>query len=66
MYRKEGAYGYKAFNLSPTKGELKDTTFLYLTPEIRSDKDEFKMDIWKRIPVNLEIKSLKLTIFEPK
>jgi hypothetical protein len=66
MERKQGAYGYKTFELENDVKEMKSKTIYFLTPEIRIKKDIFKMDIWKRSPGNLTIDNLKIRAFERK
>jgi hypothetical protein len=57
MNRKEGAYGYFAPEI---KDSIKNQyTYTYLTPEIRSMKDELKCYIWNRAKKPLKIKHLK-------
>jgi hypothetical protein len=66
MERKEGAYGYKTFELENDVKELTSKTIYFLTPEIRNNKDIFKMDIWKRSIGNLTIDNFKIRAFERK
>jgi hypothetical protein len=62
MNRKEGAYGYFAPEI---KDSIKNQyTYTYLTPEIRSMKDELKCYIWNRAKKPLKIKHLKVKIWE--
>ena len=64
MERKEGAYGYRKFELEKNGSNWKSMTIYFLTPEIRSDKDFFKIEFWKRTPSKLKLDNVKLTIFE--
>ena len=44
----------------------KKREFFFLTPEIRSIKDELKFDFWKKSPSSLWIDDFQLDIFEQK
>jgi hypothetical protein len=65
MDRAEGAYGYRAWDL-PFSTTWKKREFFFLTPEIRSIKDELKFDFWKKSPSSLWIDDFQLDIFEQK
>ncbi len=64
--RAEGPYGYNAFPLDSCDGKWHVMSIEYLTPEIRSVKDEFKFDFWKEKPSDLDVDDFELTIFEKK
>jgi hypothetical protein len=63
--RKEGNYGYQVFDLKNTN-TWESVSFYYLTPPIRSTKDELKSYFWKRSECNLEVDDFKLEVFSPK
>jgi hypothetical protein len=63
--RVEGAYGYKAWDL-PITSTWKEVEFFYLTPEVRSIKDELKFDFWKKTPCQLFLDEFQLDIYEQK
>lgn len=66
--RKEGAYGYRAYDIRPDSlaSQWKHYRFEYLSPEIRSPKDELKTYFWNRSKVLIDIDNLRITVFEPK
>ncbi len=64
MERKNGAYGYKTFELENEVKLMKEANFYFLTPEIRSENDIFKIDIWKRSMGKITIDNLKIRAFE--
>jgi hypothetical protein len=66
MERKEGAYGYRKFELEKNGSNWKSMTIYFLTPEIRNEKDCLKIEFWKRTPSKLILDNVKLTIFEKK
>lgn len=66
MERKNGAYGYKTFELQNDVKQMHKATFYFLTPEIRSENDVFKIDLWKRSPGSITIDNLKIRAFERK
>lgn len=65
LERKEGNYGYQVFDLKNTN-KWESVSFYYLTPPIRSTKDELKSYFWKRSACNLEVDDFKLEVFSPK
>jgi hypothetical protein len=67
MERREGAYGYRAFEIRPDgiSANWKHFTVEYLSPEIRNTKDEFKCYFWNRSKVLLDIDNFRITVFEP-
>ena len=64
MERKNGAYGYKTFELQNDVKQMQKANFYFLTPEIRSENDVFKIDLWKRSPGSITIDNLKIRAFE--
>jgi hypothetical protein len=64
MERKNGAYGYKTFELQKDVKQMQKANFYFLTPEIRSENDVFKIDLWKRSPGSITIDNLKIRAFE--
>jgi hypothetical protein len=64
MERKNGAYGYKTFELQNDVKQMQKANFYFLTPEIRSENDLFKIDLWKRSPGSITIDNLKIRAFE--
>lgn len=66
MERKNGAYGYKTYELENDSVNWKSKTIYYLTPEIRNHKDVLKMDLWKRSPNNFLMDNFKLVVHEQK
>jgi hypothetical protein len=66
MERKEGAYGYRKFELEKNGSTWKSMTIYFLTPEIRNARDCLKIEFWKRTPSKLILDNVKLTIFEKK
>ena len=66
MERKEGAYGYSAPEIKGdiTKNEWIDFQIEYLTPEIRNTHDLFKCYIWKRGKTEIDVKDVRIEIFE--
>jgi hypothetical protein len=65
MNRKEGAYGYRDFQLE-NSNEWKDTVIYVLSPAIRDPKDEFKFDFWKRSSDDFYLDDLEVIVFEKK
>jgi len=66
MERKNGAYGYKTFELQNDVKQMHKANFYFLTPEIRSENDVFKIDLWKRSPGSITIDNLIIRAFERK
>ncbi|NJK97973.1 MAG: hypothetical protein HC905_26430 [Bacteroidales bacterium] len=67
--RREGLYGYNAIALpqdSIRKGEWLKLNYDYLTPDIRSAKDEFQCYMWYRGKKPVFIDNLKADVFVPK
>jgi len=68
MERKEGVYGYSAPEIKGniTKNEWIEFQTEYLTPEIRNTNDLFKCYIWKRGKNEIDVKDVRVEIFEKK
>ena len=66
MERKNGAYGYSANDLlfDPTSDSWEKVEIVYLTPEIRSNKDHLKCYIWNRGKGNIDIDNLIVEIYQ--
>lgn len=68
MEHKHGIYAYHATELKPdsnSNGWIR-YKMVFLTPEMRSNKDEFKCYIWNRSKQLIEVNEFKLDQFEPK
>lgn len=68
MEHKHGIYAYHALELKPDSLPMNWVNYkmVFLTPEMRSHKDEFKCYIWNRSKQLLEISQFKLDQYEPK
>lgn len=66
--RKQGNYGYSAPELKTDSLQKEWTHFQtdFLTPEIRNSKDNFKCYLWNQGKNELEIKNVRLEVFEKK
>jgi hypothetical protein len=64
MNRKEGAYGYYSSQLTYENNSKSVTTFM--TPNIRSAKDGLKTYLWNKDKNELDIRLVKIKIFEKK
>ncbi len=68
MERKEGAYGYKAFDIQPdtSNNQWKKFRVEYLTPQIRNSSDRFHCYLWIRGENSFDIDNIKIEMFERK
>ena len=67
--RKEGAYGYRSYGIDTSiykPGQWGKIQVDYLTPNIRSNDDFFKIYIWHRGKSPVFIDNLKADVFEPR
>jgi len=66
MERSKKGYGASYIHLKKEIGEWHSFQEMYLTPEIRSEKDELKFWFWNRTYSPIEVKNFKLTIYQKK
>lgn len=68
MERKEGSYGYKTACLPDTapRGQWVEIRSEYLTPEIRDERDRFKVYVWHRGKASILMDDLRVTAFVPE
>jgi len=68
MERKEGSYGYKAFDIQPDTSthQWKKFRVDYLTPQIRNTSDRFHCYLWMRGKNSVDIDNVKVEMFERK
>ena len=68
MYRKEGNYGYRTFNVDNDKDQSQwvEYSFDYLTPEIREGEDKLLIYFWNRNKDDFDIDDYTITVYEKK
>ncbi|MES2799158.1 MAG: hypothetical protein V4638_04015 [Bacteroidota bacterium] len=66
MSRSNGDYGQYYFKLTGTDTLQNRVDTLFLTPEIRSEKDQLKFFIWNPNKLAFKMQNFKLKVLEPK